>query len=57
MHFYWRIQQDLNCLGEMIRFNDPAIIRSFTKWAGRKSFCLALLEDFSGLLEIEPSRN
>ena len=24
MYVYWRIQQDLNCLGEMIVFHDPS---------------------------------
>lgn len=37
MHFYWRVQQDLNCLGEVIHFHDPSLIRLLKEWM-RKNF-------------------
>jgi hypothetical protein len=35
MYLYWRIQQDLNCLGEFIQFHDPALRNAMYKWAKR----------------------
>ena len=37
MYLYWRVQQDLNCLGEVIHFHDPALIRSLKIWV-RKNY-------------------
>ena len=37
MYLYWRVQQDLHCLGEVIHFHDPALIRSLKMWM-RKNF-------------------
>ncbi len=45
MYLYWRIQQDLNTLGEVIRFHDPSLIRSLRIWVGKKSGVLAMAED------------
>lgn len=32
MHIYWRIQQDLTCLGETLLFHDPSLIRALREW-------------------------
>jgi hypothetical protein len=32
MHIYWRIQQDLACLGETLLFHDPSLIRALREW-------------------------
>ena len=45
MYFYWRIQQDLNCLGEVIVFHHPGLIRSFRQWVKRNATGLALAQD------------
>lgn len=37
MYIYWRVQQDLTCLGEELHFHDPALIRSLRRWM-RKNF-------------------
>lgn len=37
MFFYWRVQQDLNCLEESIKFHDPGFIRSYQKWLKRNA--------------------
>ena len=44
MHLYWRIQQDLNCLGNMILFHDPALIRSMKIWIRKNYTGLAIAE-------------
>lgn len=44
MHIYWRIQQDLHCLGEVLIFKDPCLIREYTNWAKKKAACLAMIE-------------
>ncbi|MBA2882113.1 hypothetical protein HNR65_002454 [Desulfosalsimonas propionicica] len=46
MYLYWRIQQDLNCLGEVIRFHDPAFANAFHKWVRKNFNSIALAEDF-----------
>ncbi|MEZ4524377.1 MAG: hypothetical protein R2941_00450 [Desulfobacterales bacterium] len=46
MHFYWRVQQDLNCLGEIICFHDPALIRSMRKWVKKNMNGLLAAEGF-----------
>jgi len=47
MHFYWRVQQDLNCLGETIVFHDPGFIRRFRQWVRKNAVGLAAAEGFS----------
>jgi len=37
MFLYWRIQQDLSCLGEYLQFHDPAMIRCMQIWI-RKNY-------------------
>jgi hypothetical protein len=46
MYLYWRIQQDLNCLGEVIRFHDPAFANAFHKWMCKNFIRIALAEGF-----------
>lgn len=46
MYLYWRVQQDLSCLGEVIRFHDPALIRSLQIWVRKNYYGLALAEGF-----------
>jgi hypothetical protein len=43
MYVYWRIQQDLNCMGEVIFFKDPAFINAFGRWVRKnhKRLCQA----------------
>jgi len=49
MYLYWRVQQDLNCLGETIHFHDPGLIRSHKQWVRRNITGISLAED----IEIE----
>lgn len=44
MYLYWRVQQDLNCLGEVIRFVDPSFIRCHKQWLKRNVAGIALAE-------------
>jgi hypothetical protein len=46
MYQYWRIQQDLNCLGEVIRFHDPAFINALQKWVRKNFSRIAMAEGF-----------
>lgn len=57
MHLYWRVQQDLNDLGEVINFSDPRLVRSHLGWVCRNidSLFMAMELDLSEL--IWPSMN
>ena len=44
MYVYWRINNDLNCIGESIVFHDPAFIRSYRQWVSENAYALALAE-------------
>jgi hypothetical protein len=44
MYIYWRVQQDLNCLGEVIQFHDPSFIRNQRQWIQKNSAGIALAE-------------
>ncbi len=57
MHIYWRIQQDLNCLGEVLIFKNPSFIREYTNWAAKKAACLAMLENIDLEKTIEAELN
>jgi len=46
MYIYWRINNDLNCLGESIQFHDPAFIRCYKQWSRENARALAMAEDF-----------
>ena len=57
MHLYWRIQQDLNCLGETIQFHDPGLIRSYKEWVQRNIAGIILAEDIEFEAFIKPRLN
>ena len=46
MHLYWRIQQDLSCMGEYLVFHDPSLNRCFREWIKKNAAGLALAEDW-----------
>ncbi len=45
MYLYWRINNDLNCLGESIKFHDPVFIRCYKQWIKENASALVLAED------------
>jgi hypothetical protein len=57
MHLYWRVQQDLNCLGETIIFHEPCFIRSLRQWVRKNTAGIAQAEDVSLKDLIHPSMN
>ena len=57
MYLYWRVQQDLYCLGETITFHDPRFIRCFQKWVRRNIAGLRLAEDFDPDQTSQPTMN
>lgn len=57
MHLYWRVQQDLNCLGDCIWFHDPSLIRSLRSWVRKNMRGLALAEGWSAASAAGISRN
>ncbi len=46
MFFYWRIQQDLSCLGEYLIFRDPGLSRCWQAWMRRNAAGIVLAEDW-----------
>lgn len=46
MYLYWRIQQDLNCMGEFLMFRDPCFNRCFRDWMRRNATGLAMAEEW-----------
>lgn len=46
MHLFWRVQQDLNCMGEYIIFRDPSLNRCFREWVKKNAGGLAYAEDW-----------
>ncbi|MDY6903546.1 MAG: hypothetical protein SWH61_02565 [Thermodesulfobacteriota bacterium] len=57
MHLYWRIQQDLSCLKEVIQFHDPSLIREMRRWVQQHFAGLLLAEGLMGDGTIPFSRN
>jgi hypothetical protein len=47
MYIYWRVQQDLNEMGNIIIFHHAGIIRELKKWVSKNSAGLALAEDLT----------
>ena len=45
MYIYWWIQNDLDCLGEVIQFTDPGLIRNLQQWVHKNMAALILAED------------
>ena len=57
MHIYWRINQDLETLGQSIVFHDPRFIRCFKQWINKNLIAITVMEqDFLSEL-ILPSAN
>lgn len=54
MYLYWRIQQDLNCLGELLQFHDPALRNAMYNWAKRNFNRMALAESVGSIQEPVP---
>jgi len=48
MYLYWRVNNDLNCLGECIQFHDPVFIRCYCEWIRKNANALVLAEDLIG---------
>ncbi len=40
MHFYWRIMEELKCLGEVLVFHDPSFKREFRQWVQKNQVAL-----------------
>ena len=57
MFFYWRVQQDLTCLGEKLIFHEPCLIRSLERWMHKNATGLAIAEDFPITEPFRPSMN
>jgi len=47
MHLYWRIQNDLDCLGEIICFRDPGMIRCLHRWVRKNIAALAIAQSLN----------
>jgi hypothetical protein len=45
MYLYWRVQQDLDCLGESLCFHDPALIQSLRQWVRKNFTGLSMAQD------------
>jgi hypothetical protein len=57
MYIYWRVQQDLTCLGEELQFHDPALIRSLRRWMRKNFIGLAMVQGHWQTETIRISRN
>ena len=57
MYLYWRVQQDLNYLGEIITFHDPRFIRSQQQWVRRNIAGISLAEDIEFEDFVKPNMN
>jgi hypothetical protein len=57
MYLYWRVQQDLNCLGEVILFHDLRLIRCHRQWVRRNIGGIALAEELDMKKLIVPKLN
>ena len=57
MYFYWRVQQDLDCLGEVIRFIDPSFIRCHKNWIRRNKAGIAFAEGIELEELLQPALN
>ena len=57
MYLYWRIQQDLNCLGELLIFHDPRFSRAMRNWVRRNAGGIALAEGLNSGNALQARRN
>lgn len=44
MHLYWRVQQDLDTLGEVIQFHNPSFSRCLRAWVEKNKTALARID-------------
>lgn len=44
MYLYWRVQQDLNEIGNFIIFHHPGLAQAFEKWVRKNVGGLAVAE-------------
>ena len=45
MHFYWRVIEELKCLGETWIIRDPGLLRNYLRWIERKGAAIALSDE------------
>lgn len=57
MFLYWRIQQDLNELGERLTFYDPSLIRCYRLWTKKNLARLLVAENMDPSLFSKVCRN
>ena len=57
MYLYWRVQNDLDCLGEVIHFNDPGLIRCLRLWVRKNMAGLAMAAGLCAHEALDVSRN
>ena len=44
MHSYWRINEELKYLGEVLVFHDPSLKRCYEEWICKKAEVLSMLD-------------
>jgi hypothetical protein len=44
MHLYWRINEELKYLGEVLVFHDPSLKRCYEEWICKKAGALSMLD-------------
>ena len=44
MYSYWRINEELKYLGEVLVFHDPSLKRCYEEWVCKRAEALAMLE-------------
>ncbi|MGD9210348.1 MAG: hypothetical protein PVI90_06205, partial [Desulfobacteraceae bacterium] len=44
MYIYWRVQQDLNELGNILIFHNPSLVRQYKQWVKKNAAGIALAE-------------
>ena len=47
MFLYWRIQQDLNEMGERLIFHNPSLIRRYHEWVKKNAIGLSVAENLN----------
>ncbi len=57
MYLYWRVQNDLDCMGEVIHFHDPGLIRCLQIWVRKNISGLAIAADHYPCTTLALSRN
>jgi hypothetical protein len=57
MQLYWRVQNDLDCLGEVIHFHDPSLVRCLKLWVRKNMTGLAMAAGLYSGEMLSVSRN